>query len=287
MSKEGIMGLESISMQNNIISLRTNNSLLRTERALGVTYQRLSSGLRINSAKDDAAGLAISERLRAQTRSLSQAQRNANDGISLLQTAEGALTEIDDMLIRMRELSVQAANGTLSSADRTALNSEFTALRSEIDRLATTTEFDGIDLINGGLSGAGVNMQVGTGGTSNDRINVTLSSAMSANIGISAGLSITTATNASNAIAPIDTALNNITRQRGTIGAFQNRLLSTVNALTSAHENLSAAQSRIADADIALEAASLARLQILMQSGISIMTQANQNPAMALTLLSA
>jgi flagellin len=282
------MGLESLSFRRNIISLRTQNDLSRTERALGKVFGRLSSGLRIQSASDDAAGLAVSERLRAQVRSISQAQRNGNDGISMLQTAEGALTEIGDALIRMRELAVQAANGTLGTTERATLDNEFDELRSEIDRLAAATEFDGIDLIDGSLS-AGLNFQVGIqgGGAASDTINVSLSSATSSDIGLTGGIGVDTATNASSAITAVDSAIDTITSQRGNVGSMQNRLQITINNLATMHENLSAAHGRIADADVAMEAANMARLQILMQSGISVLLQANQMPSLALPLLGA
>lgn len=282
------MGLESLSLRRNIISLRTQNDLSRTARDLGKVFGRLSSGLRIRSASDDAAGLAVSERLRSQVRSISQAQRNGNDGVSLLQTAEGALTEIGDALIRMRELAVQAANGTLGTTDRAALDTEFDHLRSEIDRLAAATEFDGIDLINGTLSG-GVAFQVGIkgGGASSDTISVSLASATATDIGLTGAIGVDTATNATSAITAVDSAIDTITSQRGNVGAMQNRLQITINNLATMHENLSAAHGRIADTDVAMEAANMARLQILMQSGISVLLQANQMPSLALPLLGA
>jgi flagellin len=273
------------SVKSNAASLNAQRNLMRTERGLGSVMQKLSSGLRINQASDDAAGLAISEKLRSQVRSLSQAQRNANDSISLLQTAEGALAEESDMLIRMRELAVQSANGTLGSDERAALHNEFTALRSEIDRIASVTEFNGTQLIDGSLSG-GVSFQVGiNNNATNDRISVSLSSATATSIGISSGMTLSTASGAQSALGLIDNAIGQVSDRRGDIGAAQNRLLTTINNLATSHENLSAANSRIRDADIAAETAKFASTQILMQAGVSILAQANQQPSLALSLI--
>jgi flagellin len=273
-----------ITLRTNVASLGARRNMQVTEQHLGVAMARLSSGLRINTASDDAAGLAISEKLRAQVRSLSQAQRNANDGISLLQTAEGALNEISDMLIRMRELSMQSANGTLGSAERNSVNQEFTALRAEIDRIAAVTEFNGTQLIDGSLS-AGATFQVGIQNLQNDRISVSLSAADASAIGITSTMTLSTVTGARDALDLIDDAITAITNRRGDIGAAQNRLYSTIDALAAAHENLSAANSRIRDADIAQESTEFARAQVLMQAGVSVLAQANQMPSMALSLI--
>lgn len=273
------------TVKSNISSLNAQRNMLRTERSVGTAMSRLSSGLRINQASDDAAGLAISEKLRSQVRSLSQAQRNANDGISLLQTAEGALAESNDMLIRMRELAMQSANGTLGSAERLAIHEEFSALRSEMDRIANVTEFNGTSLLDGTLS-AGVTFQVGTDNVAaNDRITVSLSDSDAAAVGITSGMTLSTVTGARTALGLVDTAISSITTRRGDIGAAQNRLLTTINNLATSHENLSAANSRIRDADIAQESASFASSQILMQAGVSILAQANQMPSLALSLI--
>jgi flagellin len=266
-------------------SINSQKNLQRTEKTLGTAMSRLSSGMRITKAADDAAGLSISERLKAQVRGFSQAQRNANDGVSLLQTAEGALGEIGDMLTRMRELAVQSANGTLGTDERSSLNDEFGALRSEIDRIANATEFNGIQLIDGSLS-SGVAMQVGIANVAaNDRISITLTDADATAIGITGGMALTTATTSQNSIVLIDSAITNIANRRGDIGAVQNRLTTTVNNLQTMQENLSAANSRISDADVATESASFARTQILMQAGLSVLSQANQLPQMALMLI--
>jgi len=278
------MPIQSLVMQTNVASLNAQRNLMQSERVLSTAMGRLSSGLRINMAADDAAGLAISEKLRADVRSLVVAQRNANDGISMLQTAEGGLNQIADMLLRMRELAVQAANGTLGDAERGALNDEFVELRAEIDRIANTTEFGGKFLLNGSLR-TGVNFHVGINNTTNDRVTVSLVSATASAISIGANLSVTTAATASTAITRIDSAIDNVSDRRGDIGAKQNRLYVTINNLAAMHENLSAANSRIRDADVATESANFLRGQILMQSGLSVLSQANQLPSMAMSLL--
>lgn len=273
----------AITLQTNLSALNAQRSLLTTDRTVATSMARLSSGLRINHASDDAAGLAISEKLRAQVRSLAQAQRNANDGISLLQTAEGALNEVSDMLIRMREPAIQSANGTLGDGERASLHQEFTALRSEIDRIAAVTEFNGQNLINGDLS-AGAVFQVGIQNLTSDRIAVSLAATDATTIGIGTA-SLSTVTGARTALGLIDTAISTVTSRRGDIGAAQNRLYSTIDSLSAAHENLSAANSRIRDADVAEESTSFARAQILMQAGVSVLAQANQLPGLALNLL--
>lgn len=279
------MPIESLSLRTNKSSLNAQKNLQRTEKTLGGAMSRLSSGMRITKAADDAAGLSISERLKAQVRGFGQAQRNANDGVSLLQTAEGALGEIGDMLTRMRELAVQSANGTLGSDERSSLNDEFGALRSEINRIAAATEFNGIQLIDGSLS-AGAAMQVGIQNVAiNDRISISLTDSDAIAIGLSAPVVLTTATTSQTAIAAIDAAIQAVANQRGDIGAVQNRLTTTVNNLQTMQENISAANSRINDADVATESASFARTQILMQAGLSVLSQANQLPQMALMLI--
>jgi len=280
------MAVSSMTLQTNVASLRAQRNLGRSEKGLNTSMGRLSSGLRINQASDDAAGLAISEKLRASVRGLAQAQRNANDGISLLQTAEGALNEVSDMLVRMRELSVQAANGTLGNSERISLHDEFEQLRQEINRIADVTEFAGTKLLNGTQS-TGVTFQVGAGNTANDRITISMAAAHVSSLQSALGQSdtISTVTGARASMSHIDTAINTVSRRRGTIGAKQNRLYTTINNLSSSHENLSAANSRIRDADVASESAAFARSQILMQAGVSVLAQANQLPSMALSLI--
>ncbi len=272
------MGLR---VNTNVASLNAQRNLANTTNRIGRSLERLSSGLRINRAGDDAAGLAISEKFRATIRSLEQAQRNANDGVSLIQVAEAALDEVSNSLIRMRELAVQSANGTLGSSERTALQDEFTALRNEIDRIAATTEFNGISLLNGSSS---VAFQVGVDGTTNDRITVSSVDATVSGIGV-AGLSITTAASAQGALATLDSAINTVASLRGTLGAAQNRLESTIRSLAVAVENTSAANSRIRDVDVAAETAALTRNQVLQQAGVAVLAQANLSGSIALGLL--
>ena len=274
-----------LTVNSNLASLNAQRNLGKTERVLTTAMTRLSSGLRITSAADDAAGLAISEKLRAQVRGLAQAQRNANDGISLVQTAEGALNEVGDMLIRMRELSVQSANGTLGTSERNALHAEYNALYDEIDRIAQVTEFNGTKLLDGSLS-TGLTFQVGLNNATTDQIGITVAATRATTLGLTSGVTLSTQSGAQSALAVIDTAISTVASRRGSLGAVQNRLYSTINNLAAAHENLSAANSRIRDTDVASESASLMRGQILMQSGIAVLAQANQLPSLALSLLS-
>ncbi len=276
------MGLR---VNTNLASINAQRNLMNTGVKLGKSLEKLSSGLRINRAGDDAAGLAISESLKSEIRALQQASRNANDGISMVQTAEGSLDEISGIAIRLRELAEQAANGTLGQNERQFLDDEFQALTSEIDRIAATTEFNGTKLIDG--SGGDVAIQVGTGSTADDRINLDFGTTVDA-----AELSLTTATltgadgaNARDAIDSLDSALTTITQTRASFGAVQNRLESTVRNLGVAVENLSAANSRIRDVDVAEESANLTSLQILQQAGVSVLAQANLAPQSALSLL--
>jgi flagellin len=281
---EKMMAVQSLSLQTNIASLNAQRNLMQTNRVLNTAMARLSSGLRINQAADDAAGLAISEKLRAHVRGLTQAQHNANDGISMLQTAEGGLNEISDILIRMRELSVEAANGTLGTEERSALNKEFTELRSEISRVANSTEFAGSKLLDGSMS-AGITFQVGIRDSTDDRITVALSNSRATALGITSGFSISTVSGSRSVLTVLDTAIESVSSRRGALGAKQNRLYSTINNLAAMHENLSTANSRIRDTDVAAESATFTRSQILMQAGVSMLAQANQLPSMALSLL--
>jgi len=250
---------------------------------------RLSTGLRINTAADDAAGLAISEKLKSQIRSLSQAERNANDGISMLQTAEGAMNEVSGILGRMRELSVQSANGTLGATERQFLEDESAQLVSELDRIAAVTEFNGTSLLGGGTTGTTFTFQVGIGATSNDTISANVKGTAATDLGgVTGGLStidISTATGAQAALSTIDQAIDDVSSARADIGGVQNRLNVTISNLGSARETLSAANSRIRDVDVASETAAMTRNNILMQAGVSVLAQANQMPSVALSLL--
>lgn len=275
----------ALSIMTNVSSLGAQRNLTKTQDRMTQNVGRLSSGLRINRAGDDAAGLAIASRLSSHVRGLSQAQRNANDAVSMIQTAEGGLGEMNSMLSRMRELAVQAANGgTLGTAERGSLNDEYQALMTEINRISDVTEYNGAKLLDGSLS-AGVDFQVGMRNTGNDRISTTAfvdSDATALAIGTT---NLNLATSAQAAITAVDTAIDSVSNMRGDLGAIQNRLSVTISNLGSMHENMSAAHSRIMDADIAEETAAMTRNQILMQAGVSVLAQANQMPSMALSLL--
>ena len=278
----------AISIVTNTQSLNAQKNLAQTTKALSGNFSKLSSGMRINNAGDDAAGLAISERMKSQVRSMSQAERNSNDGISLLQTAEGAMNENSGILIRMRELGMQSANGTLGQSERDALQTEFSQLTSEIDRIAKVTSFNGQNLLDG--SNATFTFQVGVGTTAGqDTVDATMSNMSSAAYGAGAtdltGLDISSATGATAALTALDTAIDDTSTARAGLGSTQNRLQVTVTNLQSARENLSAANSRIRDVDVAEESSSMTRNNILSQAGMAVLSQANQLPQMALSLL--
>ncbi|MBK8101578.1 MAG: flagellin FliC [Planctomycetes bacterium] len=274
------MGLR---VNTNVTSINAQRNLSTVTDRLAGNFRRLSTGLRISTAADDAAGLAISERLRSQVRSLEQAKRNANDGISLVQTAEGGLNEVSAILIRLRELAVQSANGSVSPADKNTLNEEFKSLVNEIDRIGRSTEFNGIKLLDG--SSSTVSFQVGLGTTTTiDTMNLSLSAALSTTLALQS-LDIGSGGTVTTAITNIDSAINTISSLRGSLGAVQNRLNSTINNLAIQVENLSAAESRIRDVDVAFETAQLTRNSILQQASISILGQANAQPQSALSLL--
>lgn len=270
----------ALYVNSNISSINAQRNLEKSTGALGTSYQRLSSGLRINSAADDAAGLQISSRLTSQINGLNQAARNANDAISLAQTAEGALDETTNMVQRMRVLSLQSANGSNTSADRTALQKEVTELLAEIDRVASTTTFGGTQLLRGTFN---ANFQVGP--DANTTININIGTSMgSTGLGINA-IDISTSTGAQSAITALDSALSTINSTRADLGAKQNRFSSTIRNLNSIMENVSASRSRVQDADFAAESAALARNQVLQQASTSMLAQANQQPQIALSLI--
>lgn len=277
-----------VVINTNIMSLTAQRNLTVNQNKLAVSVQRLSSGLRINSAKDDAAGLAISAKVSAQVVSIQVAIRNAQDGISLAQVAEGGLAEIGDILTRMRELAEEAANGTLGTSERSALDNEYQQLKSEINRIASVTEFNGTKLLDGSKSTSGVTLQVGYMATGSDTINFFsgVKSSDVTNLGLTGAASaILSAAVARTALAYIDTAIARIAERRGTLGAIQNRLEHTINNLRIASENLTAANSRIKDADFAYETAIFTRNQILVQAGTAVLAQANVLPQNALQLL--
>ena len=266
----------SLVLNSNIASLNAQNNLSSSQASLSTSLQRLSSGLRINSAADDAAGLAISERLRAQTRGLGQAQRNAQDAVSLVQTAEGALTEVHSMLQRVRELAVQYKNGSLSTADQTSIQSEVNQLASEIERIGTSSEFNGIKLLN---AAATVTFQVGA----NDGEQIVVSTiSLGSAVGATA-LALTAA--GTTDITEIDAAINAVSTQRAEFGAVQNRLEHTLNNLSVYQENLVASESRIRDVDMASEMVQFTKLQILQQAGTAMLAQAQQSTQSVLSLL--
>jgi flagellin len=277
----------AISILTNTASLGSQKSLNRTSTALSANYAKLSSGQRINTAGDDAAGLAISEKMKSQIRSMSQAERNANDGISLLQTAEGALNENSGILTRMRELSMQSANATLGTAERASIGEEFTQLTEEINRIAEVTQFNGQNLLNGAT--ADFSFQVGINSSENDTIKATMVSTKSNAYGVGAtdltALKVDTADNAKAALEKLDTAIQDTSTARASLGATQNRLQVTVSNLQSANTNLSAANSRIRDVDVAEESANMTKNNILSQAGVAVLAQANQLPSRALSLL--
>ncbi|MFN3243505.1 MAG: flagellin [Planctomycetota bacterium] len=274
------MGLR---VNTNVTSINAQRNLSSVTSRLGDNFRRLSTGLRISTAADDAAGLAISERLRSQVRSLEQSKRNANDGISLVQTAEGALNEVSSILTRLRELSIQASNGSVSDQDKSTLNEEFSSLVNEVNRIGRSTEFNGIKLLDG--SSSAVSFQVGFGTTSGiDTLSVSLSAALSTSLALN-NLDIGSTGSTTTAITNIDTAINTISSLRGSLGAVQNRLGSTINNLAIQTENLSAAESRIRDVDVAYETAQLTRNNILQSASISVLAQANAQPQSALSLL--
>ena len=274
------MGLR---VNTNVASINAQRNLAATSINLQTNFRRLATGLRIAGAADDAAGLAISERLRAQIRSLDQAKRNANDGISLVSTGEGALNEVSSVLIRLRELAIQSANGSTSNADKETLDEEFQSLINEINRIGRSTEFNGIKLLDGSTST--ISFQVGFGVNAGiDTLQVSLSPALGTSLALES-LDIGSGGDISVAIANIDAAINTISSLRGRFGAVQNRLNSTIANLGVQVENLSAAESRIRDVDVAYETAQLTRNSILQQASISILAQANAQPQSALALL--
>ncbi|MBJ7549118.1 flagellin [Marinomonas ostreistagni] len=292
----------ALYVNTNTSSLNAQNQLMKSGNTLDTAYQRLSSGLRINSASDDAAGLQISNRLTSQINGLNQAVRNANDGISLAQTAEGAMDETTNMLQRMRTLAVQSANGSNTDKDRLALQQEMEALGEEINRVASTTTFGGQNLLDGTYTGTfqvgadanqTISFSMGTIG-SNGSISVAsaggftvsgLGQAATVSGLTSTTISISSADNAQSMIAAIDSMIAAVDSKRAELGAVQNRFSSTISNLSNISENVSAARSRIRDTDFATETASLTSAQILQQASSSILAQANQRPQTALSLL--
>lgn len=263
------------TINTNVPSLTAQRNLNSTQRLMQTSLERLSSGLRVNSAKDDAAGLGIAQRMDAQTRGMTVAVRNANDGISLAQVAEGGLSEVGNLLQRMRELAVQSANGTNSTSDRANLQAEFGALDAEIGRIAEVTQFNGREMI--GTSAGSFNFQVGA--NRSETLTITTTSVAST------GLSISGAATAAATIDSLDTEIDAITTARANLGAMQSRFSSAINNLQIGIENQSAARSRIVDADFAVETANMTRASILQQAGTAMVAQANAAPRGVLQLL--
>lgn len=280
----------ALRIYNNLFSASAQRHLNNNHMGLSRSLERLSSGLRINRASDDAAGLSISEGLRADIRSLGQAIRNGNDGIGLINTAEGAMAEQGSILIRMRELASQAATGTVGSNERVSIEREFTALRSEIDRITATTEFNGVMLLDGTLSSIGTSIVIQIGNTSaasnrfslNTEVDLTAMTASALNID---AMSVSTVAGALSAMDSINSALQIVTDGRGKLGAVQNRLIHTLKNLAVTVENLAAAESQIRDADYAKEISEFTKNQILVQASTAILAQANLVPQTVLQLL--
>ncbi|MBT7443353.1 MAG: flagellin FliC [Methylococcales bacterium] len=282
----------ALVVNSNIFSANAQRNLSRSSGDLQTSLQRLSSGLRINSAKDDAAGQFSVETLTADIRGVNQAIRNAGDGISLAQTAEGALGQITNNLQRVRELAVQSASGTIE--DRTGLQAEVDQLTQEVSRIVATTNFNGVSLLSAAGAGSALTFQIGQDGNTNNQVTVQLTAgtgSISSVAGVTTNLTgtntvaISTAAAASAALVGLDTAINTLSQKRAVFGAVQNRFEAVISNLSNFSENLSAARSRIQDADFAYETAKLTRAQILQQAGISILSQANQIPNQALSLL--
>ena len=272
-------------INTNVAALNSYNQLRQTNQSMNDSLEKLSSGKRINSAADDAAGLAISEKMKAQVKGLSQAQRNAQDGISMIQTAEGALKETHSILQRMRELSVQAANDTNTTSDRNQIQEEVNQLSNEIDRIADTTEFNTKKLLNGNLSGTAATFHIGANSGQNTTLSIKDMGA-TANLGVGTGqVDVTTQGNADTAIATIDNAIEQVSTVRSKLGAKQNRLEHTINNLSTSEENLTAAKSRIKDVDMASEMMDMSKQRILSQAGTAMLAQANQKSQGVLQLL--
>ncbi len=273
-----------LAVNTNLASLNAQRNLSGTQQMLAQSIQRLSTGLRVNSAKDDAAGMAIADRMNSEIRGMNVAIRNANDAISMSQTAEGALGKVGDMVQRMRELSVQSANATNSTSDRTSLNTEYAQLSAEITRTLAGTQFNGLAIL--GASAGALAFQIGAGTSANDTITVTTTN-LTTNAAVTAvtGGNVSTAAAATTAITNLDTLRDLVSTQRATYGATQNRFDAVIGVLQVASENQAAARSRIIDADFAAETASLTRSQVLQQSGIAMLSQANSSPNAILSLL--
>lgn len=277
--------MASLGIGTNTGSISAQTSLNRTARSMHKSIQRLSSGMRIQSASDDAAGMAVSENMRAQLGGFQQAMRNANDGAALLQVAESGYQSISDVLVRMRELAVQGANDSLSDTERGYLDTEFQELVSEIDRVADTTEYNGINLLDGTAgTGGTMTFQVGTRNSTDNRVTATLNNQDATVLGVNAS-AVDSLANAQGAIDDIDSALEDLQTDRATVGAAISTLDSAVDHLSSTIENYGSALGQIRDTDMAAESAAFASQQVLQQAGVAMVAQANAQPSLALRLL--
>jgi len=274
----------ALTVNTNVSSMAALGHLNRTNSQLESTFSRISSGLRINKAGDDAAGLAVAENLAAEQQSLRQAARNTNDGISVIQTAEGATNEVADILKRMRELAVQSSSETLANSERAYIQDEYKQLTAEVDRISAVTNFNGVELANG--KAATLDVQVGIFNTSDDRIAISLGDLRATSLGVdTSNINMSSAASAQAALTTLDTAIDSINKIRSDFGSVQNRLESSLNNLHSYTENLAGAESRIRDADFAYETAQMSKYQTMQQAGIAILGQANQLTQGALRLI--
>ena len=273
-----------LSVYNNVEASNAHRLLANTNSAVSKSIERLSGGLRINRGADDAAGLAVSESMRSQIRGMNVASRNAQDGISMMQVADGALGTVGDMLQRVRDLAVQASNGTLTDAQRKNLDIEVQQILSEVGKTGTDTEFNGVKILAGSVATAASAVTLQVGANASQNIAFTIGTVSASDLGIS-GIAVSSAASASAAIASLDAAINTVTTARANLGAIQNRLESTINRLGVTAENVQAAESRIRDADMAREMIQFTKNQILQQSGTAMLAQANQAPQSILSLL--
>nr|HEX4316696.1 flagellin [Kofleriaceae bacterium] len=277
----------SISLLTNVTSLQAQQNLDNTQGALAQSIGRLSSGMRINSASDDAAGLGISQSLKADIASYGQASQNTNDAVSMSQVAEGGMSQMQDIVSRMRQLAVESSNSTLGSTERGYVNTEFNQLSSEINRIGATTNFNGQQLLDGSAS-SGLTFQVGIYNTANDRLTMSINRLAASTLGSTvtiASVSLSTATGAQNALSVFDAAIKQLSTSRANIGAVQNRMQVAISNLQTTTTNLTSANSRISDVDVASETANMTQENILSQAGIAVLGQANQIPSAALSLL--
>ena len=276
----------AIQINTNSSSLGVQKTLSTANRGMANSIKKLSSGLRINSSSDDAAGLAVAEGLKAQTRGFSQAMSNATQGVAMLQTADSAQQTISDTLVRMRELAVQSASDSVTDTERAYINTEFTSLAGEIDRISNATEYNGQKLLDGTAGTAGtLTFQVGTRNTSDDRITIAMGDSDSTALAINSS-AVDTLTNAQSAIDAIDAAIDTLNTDRATVGATMNQLGKAIDNLGSTVENLSVAEGNIRDVDVASESANFSKSQVVQQAGVAMLSQANASPNFALRLLS-